>query len=469
MSETKINQDHHSKMEYFCPYCGAEYKIENVENFKFVAAHPPIIKCSKEFSEHKNHWFRFWEMKRPERVMEKLERCKDCTHDFYVCLSPYNSDSDDVRDFEDFNYHLKLHKGETKIIERKLLLEDILDRFCNILHVKYPIGCFLFILMPWILFCMLPAIALGGFSKISHDYGFLFLFVLFVSALIFLKRNCEVLRKMLDYKELPLLLSDRYKLSNLIKSAEESGKGWIFGHPFQRIISPTFLGLVAVALFLLWQIHYTVNIASTFYETPYIGQPITYTSYVLAVLAIPFWAMIYFIIGNITWIFISTVALIGLMAKHMPLAINPLKDMGGTEVFGEILRSSLYPFAILGAGIPVAVVWSCSQDSYVLLICTFFVLLFTFLLAFGFFYPLWHIHKELTKTKKREQDDILSQISLPTMKVIDSESTAHAHLLLDTHTKISSMHEWPFKIDTLIKVCSAILLPIISLLITIVI
>jgi hypothetical protein len=46
---------------------------------------------------------------------------------FKVGLFPYVSC--DSKNSKDLNYHLKLAKGETEIIERKFLLEDILDRF----------------------------------------------------------------------------------------------------------------------------------------------------------------------------------------------------------------------------------------------------------------------------------------------------------------------------------------------------
>ena len=101
-------------------------------------------------------------------------RCKDCRRDFYVGLHIYGPDDPQNLKYPIYNYRLKLVKGETEIIERTFLLEDILDRFCNLLHVEYPLGSFLFILIPCILFWILPNIAFDSLSKIPHDYGFLF-------------------------------------------------------------------------------------------------------------------------------------------------------------------------------------------------------------------------------------------------------------------------------------------------------
>ena len=468
MNETEKNRNFQprGKKDVKCPYCWAANKVESeklkVENFEVVTSHPPIHHVPNDFYEVKVPWWRFWSMKLPKGVMVGPLKCKICGLDFVVALWPYDS------------YDSKV-KGETEKIGRKILLEDILDRFCDLLHIKkelYPLASFLFILIPFILFWILPTIALGGLSKLSHDYLLAVFFVLSFLILTLLKRHCTVLRKALDIKKIPFLLSKQYVSSNLSKEAEASAKGWIFGHPFQKITPPSFCGLIAVGIFLIWQINFIMNIASTFYETPYTGYSIFYTSYMSSIAYTPFLAMIYFIVGNTIWIFGATTALIYLMTKHIPLKINPLKEMGGTEIFGKMVLSSLYPIAAIGAAIPGMVIWSIStQVSYVLLVCILLVSIFMFIIAFGFFYSLWPSHKKLKERKEKERNEILSKISLSTIKEegMDFKDAVHTHLLLDTSNKISSMLEWPFKTDTLIKAFSAILVPFISLLINIII
>ncbi len=185
----------------------------------------------------------------------------------------------------------------------------------------------------------------------------------------------------------------------------------------------------------------------------------------------------------------ATTALLGLLTRHTSFDINPLKEMGGTEVFGKIMLLSSYPFATVGAGIPVLIiVGSYFQKFYGLLIAILFVSLFVFLLAFGFFYPSWHIHKKLKEIKEKEQNEILSKISLSTIKqglnfnddvyanlllgisnkISSINDAVYAILLLGISNKISSMHEWPFKVDTLIKAVSTILIPFISLVVNII-
>jgi hypothetical protein len=470
MNGKRKNLQSEKKYPVNCPYCWAENEVKREENFKVVISQSPITRYSNEFSEVKTPFWRFWSaFKYPKGARAGSVRCENCGRDFYVGLFPYNSD--DSRNSKDLNYYLKLAKGETEIIKRKFLLEDILDRFCNLLHINYPIGCFLFILIPCILFWVFPVIVFGGLSKISHDYGFLSHFVLFVLMLIFLKHHCKVLKEALNYKKLPLLLSEQYKTSNFSREAEEAFKGWIFGHPFQRITPPTFCGLVAVAIFLIWQIYYIISMASTFYETPYLGSyPFLYTSYMIAIISIPFWTLIWFIIGNILWIFAATTAFIGLMTRYMPLKIDPLKEMGGIEIFGRMMLSSVYPMAAIGVGIPIMIIWSVGQEFYVLLICILLVFIFMFLIAFGFFYPLLPLHTNLKAAKEKERDKILSRLSLSRMideEEIDFKDDTHSHLLLFIYDKILSMREWPFKSDTLAKACSSILVPFISLLINI--
>lgn len=300
MDEIEKKLECQNKLHVYCPYCGAnnENEIEKVENFKVVISHPSILRFSREFSEQKIPFWIFWAVKYPKGGREGSIKCKKCGEDFYVGLFPY--DSDDPKNSKDLNYYLKLAKGKTEKIERKFFLEDALDRFGDFLHIKqYPVACLLFISIPCILFWILPIIVLGGFSKISHDYGFFFLFVLFVLMLVSLKYYCIEFKKAFDFKKLPFSLSEQYRNNNLRKQNEEALKGFILGHPFQKITPPTLCGLIAVGVFLIWQINYTINIASTFYETQYSGFPVTYTSYILSVAVVPFWAMIWFIIGNI--------------------------------------------------------------------------------------------------------------------------------------------------------------------------
>lgn len=460
-----------AKYNINCPYCWAKNEIEVERGYEIIWPHPPNFGEPYKNNKPRTYFWAFWSIYcfiHRDRIITKeyLKVCHKCGHKFHIHADLSNYE-ENPRYTDSQKYYISLLLGKNKKIERKPFLENILDGFCNLLRIKYPIGCFLFILMPCIIFWILPIIAVGGFSKLSHDYSFVFIFILFVLMFILLKRHCNILRNCLNCEQLPFLIHEKYRKSIQCKILEEwTFRGNIFGHPFQKITPPTVCGLVAATVFIIWQINYIINIANTFYETPYEGSyPFVYTSYIHAIACIPFWALIYFIIGNITWIFMATVSLVGLMTRHIPLKIDPMKDMGGTEILGKMLLSSLYPFAILGGGIPIAIFWS-SQKVSLFVVCVFFILCFMFLIAFGFFYPLWPIHRELKKKKEKEQNEILSKLSLSKIKDgMDLKDTIYTQLLLDTYSKISMMREWPFRVDTLIKACSAILFPFISLLI----
>lgn len=454
------------KYAVHCPYCWAESTLKVKGNYDIVTSHPMIVPTSDEFPQAIFPCWMFWVAKYPIGVREGSTECQSCGRIFYVGLFPYGYD--DFRYSTDIKYYLNILR-EKKTSERKFLLEDILDRFSNYFRIGYPLNCFFFILALFTLFCIIPAIPLRGLSKISHDYGLPFLLFFSGLMLVFLKHHSMMLVNTLNFQKMPIFLSNQYKDSNLCTQLEENLRGWIFGHPFQMIKPPTFCGLVAVAFFLIWHINYVFNMCSTFHETPFTEFPITYTSYMSAIISTPFWAMIYFIIGNITWFFFVTTALVGLITRNLPIEINLLKEMGGTEIFGKIVLSSAYTAAAIGAALTINVIWSSGQETYVLLISILLCSIFISLMIFGFFYPLLPIHKELKQKKEVEIDKILKKISLPAIEgEMNLRDALHTYLLWDLFGKISRMNEWPFRTAIIIRLSSTILLPLTSSIINII-
>jgi hypothetical protein len=467
MREIKDHSGLEKKYSVHCPHCWTKNTLEIEGNYKVIASHPLIAPVPHKFHQATKPFWMFWTPKYPKGVREGTIECENCGYTFYVGLFP--NGYEDLKNSKDLNYYLSIIKGENPV-GTKFLLEDILDCFSSYFKVKYPLNCFFLIFILFVLFLLLPAIPLGGLSKISHDYLLPFILIFSSLMLVFLKRHYIMLMNTLNLETMPLLLSKQYKNSNLSKQLEETLRGWIFGHPFQTIKPPTFSGLVAVIILLIWHVNYVTNICSTFYETPYAGLPIDYTSYATAIIGTPFWIMIYFIIGNIIWFFLATTVLIGLITKNIPLKINLLKKMGGTEIFGRIILSVVYTTTMIGVQLPISLFWSSGQEFYVLLISVALVSIFVFLMIFGFFYPLWPIHKELKRQKEKEINRILSNVSLSSIeREMSLKDAMHSHLLLDISNKVSSMNEWPFKTDTIIKLFSTVLLPFTSLAINILI
>lgn len=455
------------KKEYTvnCPYCWAENTLKVPGDYAMKNAHPPLVAYPEEFNEIKYRRWKFWAVELAPGTRGGSVTCRTCDRTFQASFFPY--DYKDPRNSEDLDYYLGLQKGE-ELTETESLLDDILDRFSRFFGVKYPWNCFLLFFLLYILFFMIPSIVLGGLSKMLHDPIFPFLAFLFGLMLFLLERHRMKLRNVLNLQKIPLLLSEEYRAHNLSKQFESVLKGWIFGHPCKRVKPPTMCALVSLLIYSVWHVHLILSINRTVLEGPYEGFPAFYTSYILATVSTPYWAMIYFVIGYLAWFILATTVTIGLLTRNAPLDINPLKEMGGTEVFGEMILSSVYPAAALGVAIPVVVVWSFTKEFYVVIISAVLVLFFVFLILFAFFYPLWPIHNVLKKEKEREVNEILEKISLIEIKGgMDLESAVNTHLLLDTSSKVSSMLEWPFNTKTLIKLLSSVLFPFLSLLVNV--
>lgn len=451
----------------YCPYCSSKTQLEINGDYRTTNTHPPIVLYSDEFPVTPSPFWKFWQIKLPKKAKEGSIVCKSCGRTFNVGLFPY--DQDDTRYSPDLNYYLGVKKKDT-LMEKKFLLEDILDWISRSFGVKYPFNCFLLVFVFYVLFYMIPITAFGGFSKLIHDFMFPSLLFLFTLALILLKKHCSMLRKTLNMEGLPLLLSERYKKSDQGKQYEETLSGFIFGHPYRKFKQPTVCGLISIFIYSMWHIYTVLNVNTTAYESPYTGFPVYYTSRGAAVMSTPWWFLIYFIAGNLAWVIMGTTALVGLVAKHTPLKVDPLKEMGGTEIFGKIILSSTYLGVTLGVAVPFAVMWHINQELHVLLIKVIVVAVVVVLILFGFFYPLWPIHKMLRQEKKERVDNILDKISLASIEgEMSLEDVVHTHLLLDVSNKISSMVEWPFKTDTIIKLISTVFLPFVSLIINIMI
>lgn len=449
-----------------CPYCWTETILDIDEECALTNAHPPIVLYPHKFIEVKYRPWKFWAVTLPPGVKGGSITCENCYRTFQVSLFPY--EYGDPRNSKDLDYYLGIQEGKNPT-EATLLLDKILDKFSGFFEVNYPWNCFLLFFLLYILFFMVPTIVLGGLSKLIHDPIFPFLAFLFGLMLFLLERHLKILKDTLNLQELPLLLSEEYKSSDMGTQFETVLKGWIFGHPSQRIKPPTVGGLVSLFIYSIWHIHLIFNINRTVLEGPYTGFPVFYTSYIQATVSTPYWALIYFVIGYIAWFILSTTTTIGLLTRNAPLHINPLKEMGGTEVFGKMILSSVYPAAALAVAIPVVVAWSVTKAFYVVLISAVLVLFFVILILFAFFYPLWPIHKRLRQEKEEKINKILKEIPLDKIEEeMDVKDTVRAHLLLAASNRISSMFEWPFKPNTLIKLFSTILLPVVSLVVNVI-
>ncbi len=468
-NEDNINNEIHFyivikkvKKVYHCPYCWAKNKIKIEGDYKIIRYHPPDFQV-----EQYNLPLVFWDIKFPEDIREFSSRCNKCGRDIHVELWPYSIG--DKRNSKNVNYYLKLGLGKTNKIDHEFFLESILTRFCKSLRVNYVIGSFFFMLtlaLIWII----PLTITGGLSRVINDYGFLVIFIMSFLMLILLKRHSDILRKYLDCRNLPILLHENYLKSNWCTTLEEmSFKGNVLGHPYSLIKAPTFCGLVAVLFYILWRITIFINTNNfdAFLEltTTYYSFHISFISFLFG---IPFWTMLLLIIGNVIWLFLATASLTGLIGRFMPLNINVIKELGGVEIFGKILLSSSYPMATIGVCLPIMLVVGLGFGTLVFLLGLFLIFLFMLMMGIGFFYPLIPIHKKIKKIKENEMEKISNRLDVAYSKIkedyrkIPEKELLSNHLLISYYNRILNLSEWPFKINTLIKIFSAIIIPLLS-------
>jgi hypothetical protein len=181
---------------------------------------------------------------------------------------------------------------------------------------------------------------------------------------------------------------------------------------------------------------------------------------------IPFW----FTIGTVFWLSIITPNLIGKISNNIPLRINPLQDIGGTEILGEILLKSNVSIGILALGVPVYFLRN--QDIidptwiyYNIFLMSFFVVT----IYFGFFHPLYPIHKKMKQNKVRELNDLIDKINYSKIKDgTASQEEVNLNLLrVELINKISSKNEWPFNFDIFIKIILLSFIPMVQLIVSI--
>lgn len=487
-----------------CPYCGAEKQVETQPGYSVLYVHPPnfidptgACKPTRRFGVVWSH-FNYGEIP----TNETIEYCDACGGKFHC-----ESDRGDFEESPGYGnqptrkYYIRRLQGNQEKIPVKPVLEKLLDRFCDRLHIGYLPGSLLFISIPFGILYILPIAVSGGLSKLMHDANLLLLVSLLILLLIFLKRHMILLRESFNFRHredppagtrsakpyvqrsrattnrLPIFLGARYCESTWCRVLEElTFTNNIFGHPYKP--SPgTIMGLILAGLFLAWQVLVSLNLPRTLAEGAFTGYPILYTSALVQIGGTAFGCIAFFIIGNTLWIYMATTAFIGLMTRYMPVEINPLRPMGGTDGFGRLMLSSIIPVTVIGAGIPL-VIWQVMSSAsqifrvspvYLLAFCVGLVFLFMLLIAFGFFYPLVPIHRLLKEEKARAMDRILTEITRAQDHQADPDALPplDRYLLFRSYDKVQAMHEWPFRIETTVKVVTSVLIPFASLLFSI--
>lgn len=462
---------------YNCPYCWYEVEKSDVSPKEFIYPHPPNFQWVSGYK--KLPVICFWRKNWPDGLKESSEKCPQCNRDFHLEIWPFNPLTTPPWIIEKVR--------EWPYSSSSPFLEKLIDDFCSfIFRNKYKnnsiniytfFGYFLFALSIFFIIIIAPSLIFNSFLKLLKDYGLLIVFVIITVLLMQYKRHLVGLRANLTIEKLPLDLHQNYKSSSAAQILDEiSFKYSIFGQPtptipignkiFKMPSPATIVGiLVTIPLTILTFLICIPNAKYIFETSEAVSFPFFYSSAPFIFCIIIFYAVGWFLAGNIIWITIATPYLIGLIARYMPLKINPLDSTGGLDIFGKILFSSFLLIGIMSLVIPTSLIWS-NFVSYDYFFITSILVTIIFILIFflAFLYPLYPLHIKLKNKKQEEIGYLTKQIDYDEIKIgnVPFQEQIRKLFYFETMKKVRSMKEWPFNIDTQLKVLLTTISPMIS-------
>lgn len=447
-----------------CPYCWSE--LEATSDKPYFYLHPPNFqqkgKC-KLFN------IFFWKGKLPCDVKIRTIKCEHCNNFFNIEFWP-----------NDFLSDKKLQKQTTTSCNNYLLLEKLVEQSYTIINkifntnLKNHLILNTFLVLNMFFFLMfIPSIIFGSIEQLKYDYWLFATPVFFILLLTSFTNQMDIIHKSMNFDNFPISLHENYKKSYHYQIYSKSAiKCFFFGHStdniISKVVSPPFLcGLIGCLIGFRFFMYF-LPIEPTIFEVVTTNQfnSHIYTSIPFNIgyflFHVPFW----FTIGTIVWVSLMTPNLIAKITNQIPLQINPLQDIGGTELFGEILLKSNISIGILALGVPGYILRN--RDILdptwiyynILLMSLFIVIIF-----FSFFYPLYPIHKKMKQHKLKEINDLTNEIDYVKIKngQLSRDEIAQNILRIELIKKISQKNDWPFNFHILIKIILLSLIPIIQL------
>jgi len=326
----------------------------------------------------------------------------------------------------------------------------------------------------WGTLLFLPSVITGSIEKFPDDKPLFITPVLFILLVTVIQNQLDVIRTSfisatVDREVLPVKLHDTYKRSShydLFKNI--SVKRFFFGKPYDTwrdlCTPPVIFGLTGIFIGMFYFVYFLPPLSGwTVYEliTPS-SNPLIYTSWIFnlgwLLFYLPFWVSI----GTVLWLSLITPYFVAKISHNYPLKIDHLQDIGGPEIFGDILLKSNLSIFVLALGFIAYLIWNYQTPPYTTIVLMSF---FPVAIFFGFFYPLYPIHLKMKEFKVKEIGELRKKIDYN--KIRDGTAThdeIHLNLLrLELIDKISSKNEWPVRFDVWVKVVSVILIPAISI------
>jgi len=451
-----------------CPYCWFELKINSEKPYFYI--HPPNFQFKEKYDLRRIF---FWTNLTPPKSEDKIIQCENCRNFFHIELlpsDPLSNESTKKQVVLSCNNYLALEKiiDKSYIFINRILKTNITNPL--ILNT-------ILVLSMLLIFIILPSIISGSIEILKYDYWLFVTPVLFILLLTSFKRQLKIIHESLNYDVFPILLHENYKKTNHYQIFKNTSINcFFFGQPTKNkldiVLSPPFLfGLLGCLIGLRFFMFF-LPIESTLYEVvaAYPFNSHIYTSVIFNIgyllFHIPFW----FTTGTIVWISLITPNLIAKIAKNIPLQINPLQEIGGTEFFGEILLKSNVSIGILALGVPAYILRNQEIfDPTWLYFNILLMVIFVIVIFFSFFHPLYPIHVKMKQNKLKETNDLINEIDYSKIKngKISHDEINLNILRIELIKKISLKNEWPFNFPVLVKIILLSLIPLIQLIISI--
>jgi hypothetical protein len=216
-------------------------------------------------------------------------------------------------------------------------------------------------------------------------------------------------------------------------------------------------------------------------------------NFAIAYLFVIFFTISLFIIGSVFAICTESIITMLFIVTKTPLKIDLMDEMGGTELYGKIILRNIYLSALVSLIMPIIQLlndaFKPGQDlrnfnitntlanlsidnifkgiinstirSPNLFIIVVYLLIFIFFVGLSLL-SIIAIHEQLKNNKQRELDKISSLIQLNNYNTASAYSERVQYLLL-IYDRISSINEWPVKLDFLLYAIISVLIPVLTL------
>ncbi len=339
-----------------CPYCNFPNTV-GIEKEGIIFPYPPIGDSRNTYGSIYSDKV-FSSLERRGVLVKKRDeievKCLHCSNTFLLAVF--------LRETTDPIYDEREQKHLKYLSENEELKDTIpiFERFLSWWFKKefFPFKNKLFdscilLLLPLLPFLIIQYYQMGSYA-IFRDVPFIVLFLLFGILVYLFNSFNEQFHKTLNVSELPLNLSEEYKKSRFGRLFES----WIIKDsiydfwpiPFsnKKIHHATAYGIILAVGYLFF---YSLLVL-VFHKNLFLG--LTNFSYMMAICYLLFWLVVCFILGNITFLLLSTSSIVFRVFEKIPAKINIYKKTGGFDSIINLCNLIIFQISIISL---IAVVW----------------------------------------------------------------------------------------------------------------